>query len=95
MPPLRTLRKARGLTQQKLAERAGVRRTTLSAIETGRKRPRLLVMRRVCEALSIAPIDVDEFRLALGKLSPPLLFLRGNRDSGFRCVDNRIAKRFL
>ena len=38
---LKTLRKARGLTQQELADRIGLKRAALGAYEEGRAEPRL------------------------------------------------------
>ena len=39
---LKTLRKARGLTQQELADRIGLKRAALGAYEEGRAEPRLV-----------------------------------------------------
>ncbi|MBI3661694.1 MAG: helix-turn-helix transcriptional regulator [Acidobacteria bacterium] len=52
---LRKLRETRGLTQEELAERAGVHRTYVSLLERNKKSPTLDVLFRVCRALRIAP----------------------------------------
>jgi transcriptional regulator with XRE-family HTH domain len=48
---LRTLRRARGLSQQALAERAGVTQHHLCHIESGRNLPRLDTIVRIADAL--------------------------------------------
>lgn len=60
---LRTLRKARRLTQQALGERAGVRQATISDLEAGRtKRIGLDVIERLCAALGVQPGHLLERR---------------------------------
>lgn len=49
-----TLRRRRNLTQVELAERAGISRGHLAAIETGKRMPSLSVAARICEVLGIA-----------------------------------------
>lgn len=65
MPQLRTVRRHQLLSQRDLAQKARVTIRTVHLIETGRTRPRLKVMRKLCEALGVRPTEVDEFRLTL------------------------------
>jgi len=44
-----------GLSQEKLAEKAGVHRTYISLIERNVKNPTLDVLFRICKALGIKP----------------------------------------
>jgi len=54
------------MTQQELAAAAGVTVATVSYAETGKMRPKILTIRKICKALDVQPKDVDEFRRALG-----------------------------
>jgi DNA-binding XRE family transcriptional regulator len=73
MATLRTLRRRRLLSQRDLASRAGVTASTIYLIETGRTEPRLKIMRLICEALGVSPMEVDEFRAALeGPVEAPV-----------------------
>ena len=54
---LRELRQLRALSQQELADRAGVGRTTLSRIESGKSTAHGRTLRRLADALSV---DVAE-----------------------------------
>ena len=45
------LRIAKGLTQEELAERAGVRQPNIARLESGKHQPTLDLLRRVAEAL--------------------------------------------
>lgn len=49
------LRKARGLTQEQLAERLGVDKTTVSKFETAGNDIRLSTLYRLAEALDVEP----------------------------------------
>lgn len=50
------LRKAKGLSQNELAKRAGIRQATLSAIEAGTtRRVDFAVLERVADALGVDP----------------------------------------
>lgn len=51
---LRALRDAQGLTQQRLAERAGVPRATLATVESGEGNPTLAVLVRLASALNVS-----------------------------------------
>jgi len=55
--PLAAWRKAVGLTQAQLAEKAGVRGATISDIEQGRIDPRLSTLRALADALGV---DLDD-----------------------------------
>ena len=48
---IKALRKSRGLTQDQLADRLGVRRATISNYEIGRRTPHLSDLRKLAEAL--------------------------------------------
>ncbi len=58
--PLAAWRKAVGLSQAELAERAGVRAATISDIENGRLDPRLSTLRALAEALGLEIDDIVE-----------------------------------
>ncbi|MEH2932140.1 helix-turn-helix transcriptional regulator [Candidatus Ventrimonas sp. KK005] len=46
-------RAVRGMTQQELADAAGISRTCLSLIETGMAEPKIETMKKVGEALGV------------------------------------------
>jgi XRE family transcriptional regulator, regulator of sulfur utilization len=52
---VRRLRLERGLSQERLAEGAGVSQRYLSVLERGENSPTLNVVFRLCEALDISP----------------------------------------
>ena len=52
---LRELREARFLSQQDLASRAGIARSTVIGIETGRRQPTWQTLRRLADALRVEP----------------------------------------
>lgn len=59
---IRTLRFHRGeMTQQQLAERVGVTRQTVHAIEAGKYSPSLDVAFRIAEAFGVALEDVFQY----------------------------------
>jgi transcriptional regulator with XRE-family HTH domain len=66
---LRELRQAAGLTQQALAERAGLPHTHISAMERGIKLPNLLTLLRLAVALDCKAAQLvgvfDETQLAV------------------------------
>ena len=65
MQSLRELRIRKLMSQRALASRAGVAPRTILQAELGRQTPRLLSMRRICNALDVEPEDVTEFAGAL------------------------------
>jgi transcriptional regulator with XRE-family HTH domain len=50
---IRELRHAKGLSQERLAEEAGIHRTYLGGIETGRRNPSLRNLIRIARALDV------------------------------------------
>ena len=63
MASLEMTRRRRLLSQRALAQRSGVSESTIYSIEGGKStHPRLEVMRKLCDALGVEPMDVDEFR---------------------------------
>ncbi len=51
---LRTLREERGWSQEEFADRAGLHRTYVSAVERGVRNPTLSVLGRLAEALGVS-----------------------------------------
>lgn len=58
---MRDLRIAKGWTQQRLAERAGLTQTTVSMLESGKRQPSLASIKAIAGAL-----DVDVNKLIVG-----------------------------
>jgi transcriptional regulator with XRE-family HTH domain len=56
---LKQIREARGLTQQELAQRAGLNNTTISRIETYSHTPTITTVRAIAEALDMAVADLE------------------------------------
>jgi transcriptional regulator with XRE-family HTH domain len=71
MLTLREARQQRRLSQQALADRAGVARVTVSQIELGKSGPRPHVARRLSEALGMLPSDIVEFAGAARMMTLP------------------------
>ena len=59
---LKQLRIERRITQQALAEAAGVTKATISHIECNAFPPRMETMLRVARALAVQLADIDEFK---------------------------------
>ena len=57
---LRAVREKLGMSQEEVAERAGVDRTYISILERGLKSPTLDTMERICAALGTLPERVIE-----------------------------------
>jgi transcriptional regulator with XRE-family HTH domain len=55
LPRLRWWRERRAMTQQELAEKAGITRAALSRIESGQAEPRPPTVRRLAAALRVEP----------------------------------------
>lgn len=51
---IKVLRKARGLTQQQLADRLGLQRATISNYEIGRRTPHLSELSRLADVLGVS-----------------------------------------
>ena len=58
---IKTLRKAKGLTQEQLAEAIGTTRATLAGYETGRRNPRLPDLQKIAEYFGVG---LDYFGVA-------------------------------
>ena len=64
--PLAIVRRYKLLSQRDLATLAGVSDSTVFLIESEKAiHPTLKVMRRICDALHMAPLDIEEFRREL------------------------------
>lgn len=59
---VRALRRARGLSQQELAERSGISRSYLAGIEGNKRNPSLRVIAALARALEVAPAQLLEER---------------------------------
>lgn len=57
---LRTLRRAKELTQQELAEKSDVSRIYIQALESNRRTPSMKLLHRLAEALEVDPADLLE-----------------------------------
>lgn len=57
---IRTLREAARLSQEELAERAGLHRTYVGGIERGERNPTLLNLLKLARALEISPSHLVE-----------------------------------
>ena len=61
MLTLREARLRRRMSQQSLADSAGVARVTVSQIELGKSGPRPHIARRLADALGFQPSEIVEF----------------------------------
>jgi transcriptional regulator with XRE-family HTH domain len=57
-PRLRELRDKASLSQEELAERAGVSRTTIAELELGKRKPQPKTRRKLAKALGVAPHEL-------------------------------------
>jgi transcriptional regulator with XRE-family HTH domain len=71
MLTLREARQLRNMSQQLLADRAGVARVTVSQIELGKSGPRPHIARRLSQALGFPPGEIAEFSEAVRTMSLP------------------------
>lgn len=55
---IRRIRKARGLTQEQLAEEAGMAMRYLSGVERGEENPTLRFLAKIAEALGVPPAEL-------------------------------------
>jgi transcriptional regulator with XRE-family HTH domain len=67
MQTLKQARAARLLTVRGLAAAAGVAPSTVYLIESGGRVPRFEVIRKLCDALQVAPGEVAEFAAAIAE----------------------------
>jgi transcriptional regulator with XRE-family HTH domain len=58
MPTLREVRERQYLTQEELAAKAGITKSTVATIEKGTHRPRLRTVRQLAEVLGISPEEI-------------------------------------
>jgi transcriptional regulator with XRE-family HTH domain len=59
---LATARRMKFWSIRELANRAGVSPRTVNTIELGTTTPSLITIRKLCEALEVDPLEIDEFR---------------------------------
>lgn len=52
------LRKAKGLTQEQLAELSGLSQQYISGLERGRRNPTIVTLYELATALGVTPIDL-------------------------------------
>ena len=79
MLTLREARQRKNLSQQVLADRAGVARVTVSQIELGKSGPRPHIARRLSQVLEVAPGEIEEFGKAARSMrlpTPSILAIR-------------------
>ena len=55
---LKTLRIRRALTQQELAEKAGISKTALNRIELNKAEPHMSTLRKLAQALTVDPTEL-------------------------------------
>jgi transcriptional regulator with XRE-family HTH domain len=86
---LRFLRQRRALTQQQLAEKAGVNRVTVARLETGADSPKPTTVRKLADALRVGPEDLMD-PSPLGGAEPAL----GNGgSSGAKAAADNLLRR--
>ncbi len=58
---LRAVRERLFVTQAELAQRTGIAEATLSRLENGIQRPRISTVRKIAEALGVAPDELIDW----------------------------------
>ena len=69
MSKLRAFREKRGLSQEDFAKSVGVKKTTISRIESGHRVPSMGLVSRICEATS-GEVTANDFMASSPGLSP-------------------------
>jgi len=59
MPSLKDIREKKFLTQEELAQKAGLVVVTINRIEKGRQKPRFRTIRKLAEVLGVEPGDIE------------------------------------
>ena len=73
---IQRLRRAEGISQEKLAELAGVHRTYVSQLERGLKSPTLVVFLKISKALNVPPSQImRQIETEIENLQNPQKFL--------------------
>ncbi len=58
---LRAVRERLFVTQAELAQRTGIAEATLSRLESGKQRPRISTVRKIADALGVAPEELVDW----------------------------------
>jgi transcriptional regulator with XRE-family HTH domain len=82
---LKDIRQRKALTQQQLADRAGVNRVTIARIEGGKDEPFPTTVRKVADALGVEPEDL------LGPAAEPVANRPSNEPVAVPPLDKRIT----
>jgi transcriptional regulator with XRE-family HTH domain len=96
---MRTLRKARGWTQEELARRTDRHWTYIGGLERGERNPTLVVISEIAAALTVSPRElVDEHHPLCTKLSAAESDILDAIESGFRAqvdVKGKLAELYM
>jgi transcriptional regulator with XRE-family HTH domain len=57
------LRRAKGMTQEQLAERSGFSQQYISGLENGRRNPTVVTLYEIATALDVMPVEFLEMKL--------------------------------
>ncbi len=63
---LRAVRERLFVTQAELAQRTGIAEATLSRLENGLQRPRISTVRKIADALGVAPDELIDWEATAG-----------------------------
>jgi transcriptional regulator with XRE-family HTH domain len=91
---LKDVRQRKALTQQQLAEKAGVNRVTIARIEGGKDEPFPTTLRKVADALGVEPEDLLEAAPPL-RVRPITVPATSLVDERISIVDDEEVSRFL
>ena len=93
---IRSMRRARGVTQDVLAERSGVSADTIRRIEHGSFAASIETLRKVCSGLGVAPSTVFEsFELGRTDERRELFDLIASRDNDDIALVTRVVRALL